>query len=79
MTVVIIKVHIPSEKNAELLALTLLGSDLTLESRSFQLEEDLPYLENYYRGAPLDSKSESRDKRALMIDRIIESLNSNEN
>lgn len=57
----------------------LLGSDLTLESRSFQLEEDLPYLENYYRGAPLDSKSESRDKRALMIDKIIESLNSNEN
>ncbi|EIO3937290.1 hypothetical protein RFA45_001070 [Vibrio vulnificus] len=57
----------------------LLGSDLTLESRSFQLEEDLPYLENYYRGAPLDSKSESRDKRALMIDKIVESLNSNEN
>lgn len=57
----------------------LLGSDLTLESRSCQLEEGVSYLENYYRGAPLDSKTESRDKRALMIDKIIQSLNSNEN
>ena len=57
----------------------LLGSDLTLESRSCQLEEISPHLENYYRGAPLDSKRESRDKRALMIDKIIESLNNNEN
>ncbi|EII3115737.1 hypothetical protein HJ076_17525 [Vibrio parahaemolyticus] len=57
----------------------LLGSDLTLETRSCQLEENLPYLENYYRGTPLDSKKESRDKRALIIDQIVESLNSNEN
>jgi len=57
----------------------LLGSDLTLESRSIQLEENLTYLESYYRGAPTDSKSESREKRALMINNIIESLSSNEN
>lgn len=57
----------------------LLGSDLTLESRSSQLDENLTYFDNYYRGAPLDSKSESREKRASMINNIIESLSSNEN
>ena len=57
----------------------LLGSDLNLENRAFQLKDNLPSLENYYRGAPLDSKSESREKRALIIDKIIEGLNINEN
>ncbi|KJG06651.1 hypothetical protein UB33_08855 [Photobacterium angustum] len=57
----------------------LLGSDLTLESRAEQPKENLSYLEKYYRGAPLDSKNESRAKRALMIDNIIESLSCNEN
>lgn len=61
------------------LEIQLLGADLTLESRSCQLEEHLLHLEKYYRGAPLDSKRESREKRALMIDKIIESLSSNEN
>jgi len=57
----------------------LLGSDLALEIRSSHAEQNLTRLEKYYRGAPLDSKSESREKRALMIDKIIESLSSNEN
>lgn len=57
----------------------LLGSDLKLVSQSHQLKESLPNQENYYRGAPLESNSMSKDKRASMIDKIIESLNSNEN
>jgi hypothetical protein len=57
----------------------LLGADLTLETQKFQVKDNLLSLENYYRGAPLDSKSESREKRALMIDKLIESLNNNEN
>lgn len=57
----------------------LLGSDLTLESRPFQAEEHLPVLKDNYRGIPLDSKKDSREKRALVIDKIVESLNSNEN
>jgi hypothetical protein len=57
----------------------LLGSDLTLETRSNHAEEYSTQLEKYYRDAPLDSKSESKEKRALMIDKIIESLNSYEN
>ncbi|MCG9787250.1 hypothetical protein L1D61_08800 [Vibrio mediterranei] len=57
----------------------LLGSDLTLESRPFQPEDNLPDLQKYYRGTPLDSKKDSREQRALIIDKIVESLNSNEN
>jgi hypothetical protein len=57
----------------------LLGADLTLESRAHQEKDNLPSLENYYSGAPLGSKGDSREKRALMIDKIIEDLNSNEN
>jgi hypothetical protein len=57
----------------------LLGSDLTLETRSSHAEENLTLLEKYYRGAPLDSTSESKEKRALMINKIIESLHSYEN
>lgn len=57
----------------------LFGSDLTLENRSDQVEEKSTHLEKYYRGAPLDSKSESREKRASMINNIIESLSRNEN
>lgn len=57
----------------------LLGSDLKLETRSSHAEENLNQLEKYYRGAPLDSKNESKEKRALMIDKIIENLNSYEN
>ena len=57
----------------------LLGADLTLEIRVHQEEENLPSLGDYYSGAPLDSKNESKEKRALMIDKIIESLNNDEN
>ncbi|WP_087106068.1 ABC-three component system middle component 1 [Halomonas citrativorans] len=57
----------------------LLGSDLTLETRSSHVKENFTHLENYYRGAPLDSKSESREKRASIINNIIESLSKNEN
>jgi hypothetical protein len=57
----------------------LLGSDLKLGARSSHVEENLTYLEDYYRGAPLDSKIESRETRASMINNIIESLNRNEN
>jgi hypothetical protein len=57
----------------------LFGSDLTLETRSGYVEENSTYLEKYYRGAPLDSKSESREKRASIINNIIASLSRNEN
>lgn len=56
----------------------LFGTDLTLETRSGHVEENSTHLEKYYRGAPLDAKNESREKRASMINNIIESLNSNE-
>lgn len=57
----------------------LLGADLTLESREFQLDNDSLSLGDYYRGAPLDSKVESKEKRALMIEKMIKSLSSHEN
>lgn len=57
----------------------LLGSDLKPETQPSHVEENATDLEKYYRGAPLDSKNESKEKRALMIDKIIESLNSHEN
>lgn len=57
----------------------LLGSDLTLDPQSEEPGERLLSLEEYVRGAPLDSKSESREKRSLMIKNIIELLNKHEN
>ncbi|CAI0838186.1 Uncharacterised protein [Serratia proteamaculans] len=57
----------------------LLGSDLTLDSRINEPRVALLSLEEYVRGAPLDSKTESREKRASMINNIIELLNQNEN
>tara|TARA_R110002167_G_scaffold366449_2_gene597492 strand:+ start:38880 stop:39419 length:540 start_codon:yes stop_codon:yes gene_type:complete len=57
----------------------LLGSDLTLDPRVNEPREALLSIEEYVRGAPLDSKHESRAKRALMIDNIIKFLNKNEN
>lgn len=56
----------------------LLGSDLTLDPRVNEPREAQLSLEDYVRGAPLDSKAESREKRAVMINNIIEFLNSNE-
>ena len=57
----------------------LFGSDLTLETRSGHVEENSTYLEKYYRDAPLGSKSESRERRASMINNIMEVLSRNEN
>lgn len=57
----------------------LFGSDLKLETQPSPGEENSTDLEKYYSGAPLDPKIESKEKRALMIDKIIENLNSDEN
>lgn len=57
----------------------LLGSDLTLDTRVNAPKEALLSLERYVRGAPLDSKIESREKRAQMINSIMEFLKNNEN
>ena len=57
----------------------LLGSDLTLDPRFAETREPLLSLEKFVRGAPLDQKIESKEKRASMINEIIESLNKNEN
>jgi hypothetical protein len=57
----------------------LLGSDLTLDPKINEPKEVLLSLQKYVRGAPLDSKNESKEKRALMINNIIEFLKNNEN
>jgi len=57
----------------------LLGSDLVLDPRVSEPREALLSLENYVRGAPLDQRLESREKRAAMITSIIELLSKNEN
>ncbi|VVM69048.1 hypothetical protein PS631_01707 [Pseudomonas fluorescens] len=57
----------------------LLGADLTLDSRVTETREPLLSLEKFVRGAPLDQKTESKEKRASMINKIIESLDKNEN
>lgn len=53
----------------------LLGTDLTLDSRVNEPREALLSLEKFVRGAPLDQKAESKEKRASMINDIIEFLN----
>ncbi|MOA08677.1 hypothetical protein D3C78_1284660 [compost metagenome] len=57
----------------------LLGADLTLDPRVTETREPLLSLEEFVRGAPLDQKTESKERRASMINKIIESLNKNEN
>ncbi|CAN7581914.1 ABC-three component system middle component 1 [Pseudomonas umsongensis] len=57
----------------------LLGADLTLDPRVAETREPLLSLEKFVRGAPLDQKIESKEKRASMINEIIESLNKDEN
>ncbi len=56
----------------------LLGSDLILDSQVHEPKEVQLSLDKYVRGAPLDSKVESREIRALMINKIIGFLNQNE-
>lgn len=67
------------EQLAEHLEQQLLGADLTLDPRVEEAREPLLSLEKFVRGAPLDQKIESKEKRAFMINEIIESLNKNEN
>ena len=57
----------------------LLGADLTLDPRVTESREPLLSLEKFVRGAPLDQKTESKEKRASMINKIIETLDKNEN
>lgn len=57
----------------------LLGADLMLDPRVTEARKPLLSLEKFVRGAPLDQKTESKEKRASMINKIIESLNINEN
>ena len=72
--------EIPSpEQLAIELQKQLLGSDLTLDTQVNEPKAALLSLERYVRGAPLDSKTESREKRAQMINNIMEFLNNNEN
>jgi hypothetical protein len=57
----------------------LLGTDLTLDQSTDESREALLSLKGDVRGIPLDSKSESKEQRAKMINSIIECLQKNEN
>lgn len=58
----------------------LLGADLELKENAVQPERNVSFsLRDYIRGAPLDSRVESRKTRARMINNIIEFLNKDEN
>lgn len=63
------------EQLTDCLGEQLLGSDLTLDPRVAETREPLLSLEKFVRGAPLDQKIESKEKRASMINEIIEYLN----
>ncbi|UFH29255.1 MULTISPECIES: ABC-three component system middle component 1 [Pseudomonas] len=67
------------EQLTDILEEHLLGADLTLDPRVTETREPLLSLEKFVRGAPLDQKTDSKEKRASMINEIIESLNKNEN
>ena len=67
------------EKLTDYLQEQLLGADLKLNSRIVETREPLLSLEKFVRGAPLDQKIESKEKRESMINDIIESLTKNEN
>ncbi|WP_151817203.1 ABC-three component system middle component 1 [Acinetobacter oleivorans] len=57
----------------------LLGSDLMLNQRVDESIESVLSLREHFRGAPLDSKIESKERRALIINHLIEIFNQNEN
>lgn len=57
----------------------LLGSDLTLSTRLHESIKITHPLKEYVSGAPLDAKIDSKEKRALMINKMIEFLSNNEN
>jgi hypothetical protein len=53
----------------------LLGADLQLKTKDEQIEHELPLtMTKFVSGAPLGSTSDSRKKRAEMINKIIEFL-----
>ncbi|MBA1233560.1 hypothetical protein G7Z98_03165 [Pseudomonas stutzeri] len=69
-----------SEQVIERLSCHLLGTDLVLNEHTAEATQDVSLsLDEYVRGAPLDSKVESRETRARMISNIIEFLNKDEN
>lgn len=57
----------------------LLGSDLRLSTRLPEPIKIAHPLKEYVSGAPLDAKSDSKEKRAVIIDKMIEFLSNNEN
>ena len=57
----------------------LLGSDLKLNQRVNETIQPVLALREYFRGTPLDLKVESRERRTLIINNIIELFNQNEN
>ncbi|CAI8897975.1 DUF4304 domain-containing protein [Pseudomonas chlororaphis] len=64
----------------ESLSRQLLGADLVLEESVLEPAREVSMsLEKYIRGAPLDSKVESKEMRARMVNNIIEFLNGHEN
>jgi len=73
----------PEVPNPETLAFELhkqlLGSDLRLSSQLHESIKITHPLREYVSGAPLDAKIDSKEKRALMIDKMIEFLSNNEN
>ncbi|AVB30196.1 ABC-three component system middle component 1 [Proteus mirabilis] len=75
--------YLPEIPNIDQLAVELqkqlLGTDLALDQRADESREALLSLIDCVRGIPLDSKKESKEKRTLEINRIIEWLQKNEN
>ena len=57
----------------------LLGSDLMLNQRVDETIEPVLSFSEHFRGIPLDSKIESKEKRALIINNLIELFHQNEN
>lgn len=71
---------VPSPENLVIeLEKQLLGSDLKLNQRVNETIQPVLALREYFRGTPLDLKVESRERRTLIINNIIELFNQNEN
>jgi hypothetical protein len=72
---------LPNSEDAELIInRELLGTDLSLQHiEHTALQEIDPTIANLISGAPLDMSAASKEKRASMINNIIETLNRNEN
>ena len=74
---------LPEIPNIDQLAIELqkqlLGTDLALDQRANESRDAFLSLIGSVRGIPLDSRSESKEQRAEMINSIIECLQKNEN